>query len=41
MNHDRILTIVQWIFGLYFIGFGVTHFVLPDGLPQLIDWMYE
>lgn len=41
MNHHRILTVVQWIFGLYFIGVGVTHFMLPDGLPQFIDWIYE
>lgn len=41
VNHDRILTIAQWVFGLYFIAFGVLHFTLPDGLPTLMDWMYE
>ncbi len=41
MNHHRILTIVQWILGLYFIAYGVIHFTVPDGLPDLMSWMYE
>lgn len=41
MNHDRILTVLQWVFGLYFIGVGVVHFIVPDGLPELMSWMYE
>lgn len=41
MNHDRILTVLQWIFGLYFIAVGVMHFIVPEGLPELMSWMYE
>ncbi len=41
MSHDRVLWVLQWIFGVYFIGVGITHFVLPDGLPQMLSWMYE
>lgn len=41
MNHDRILTVLQWVFGLYFIGVGVMHFIVPEGLPELMSWMYE
>ncbi len=41
MNHNRILWILQWVFGLYFVFVGIMHFVVPDGLPQMMDWMYE
>jgi uncharacterized membrane protein len=41
MNHNRVLWVLQWIFGLYFIGYGVMHFVVPVGLPELLDWMYD
>lgn len=41
MNHHRILWILQWVFGIYFIGVGVSHFIVPDGLPDLMGWMYE
>lgn len=38
---NRVLWVLQVVFGLYFIGVGVTHFVLPDGLPGTMSWMYE
>ncbi|MDH3463416.1 MAG: DoxX family protein [Acidimicrobiia bacterium] len=41
MNHDKVLWVLQWVFGLYFIGVGVIHFILPEGLPQMMSWMYE
>ncbi len=41
MNHDRILTAIQWVAGLYFVGVGLSHFILPDGLPAMMSWMYE
>lgn len=40
-GQHRLLWILQWIFGLYFIGVGVTHFIVPDGLPTTIAWMYD
>lgn len=40
-GHHRVLWVLQWIFGLYFIGVGVMHFVVPEGLPDLMGWMYE
>lgn len=40
-GHNRALWVVQWIWGLYFIAIGVLHFVVPDGLPDLMSWMYE
>ena len=41
MHHDRILWVLQWVFGLYFIAVGVMHFVVPEGLPSTMSWMYE
>lgn len=41
MSHHRVLWILQWVMGLYFVGVGVTHFVLPEGLPEMISWMYD
>jgi putative oxidoreductase len=40
-THHKALWVVQWVFGIYFIGVGVMHFVVPDGLPELMSWMYE
>lgn len=36
-----ILWVVQIIFGLGFIVFGILHFTLPDGLPETMSWMYD
>ena len=41
MNHDRILWVLQWVFGLYFLAVGIMHFVVPEGLPSTMSWMYE
>ena len=40
-RHHKVLWVVQWVFGLYFIAVGVTHFVVPEGLPDLMGWIYE
>ena len=37
----RVLTVTQWAFGLYFILVGTLHFIVPDGLPGPLSWMYE
>ena len=36
-----VLWVLQWVFGIYFVAIGVMHFVVPDGLPALMEWMYE
>jgi uncharacterized membrane protein YphA (DoxX/SURF4 family) len=41
MNHNRVLWVLQWVFGLYFISIGVTHLIVPEGLPEVISWMYD
>ncbi len=37
---NRVLWILQWVLGIFFIGMGVLHFIVPEGLPQPMDWMY-
>ena len=32
---------LQVILGVYFVSIGVTHFVLPGGLPEPMSWMHE
>ena len=39
--HNRVLWILQWLFGLYFIALGMMHFVVPEGLPAQLGWMYD
>jgi uncharacterized membrane protein len=36
-----VLWVLQWVFGIYFVAIGVMHFVVPDGLPEMMEWMYE
>ena len=38
---NMLLWIMQVLFGIYFITFGVMHFVRPPGLPASMSWMYE
>ncbi len=40
-TRSRVLWVLQWFFGLFFVFTGVIHFVLPDNLPAAMDWMYE
>jgi putative oxidoreductase len=41
MTHHRVLWVLQWVVGLYFIAIGAMHFILPEGLPAQMSWMYE
>lgn len=36
-----VLWILQVLLGIYFIFVGVTHFIVPPGLPEPMSWMYE
>ncbi len=38
---NGFLWAIQIIFGIYFIAIGIMHFVVPDGLPAAMEWMYE
>ena len=37
----RVATVLQVVLGLYFVGIGIMHFVVPDGLPDALSWMYD
>ena len=38
---NRFLWILQIALGLFFLYAGINHFILPDGLPSQMDWMYD
>ena len=40
-RHHTILWVLQWLWGIYFVAVGITHFVVPEGLPDFIGWMYD
>ena len=35
------LWILQVLFGIYFVAVGIMHFIVPEGLPAQMSWMYE
>lgn len=37
----RNTTTIRWVFGIYFVAVGILHFVVPEGLPTFMAWMYE
>ena len=36
-----LLWVLQGVLGVYFVGVGVSHFIVPPGLPAPMAWMYE
>ena len=36
-----LIWILQLFLGVYFLAVGILHFIVPDGLPELMSWMYE
>ena len=38
---NTVLWVLQVLLGLYFIAVGIMHFIVPDGLPSVMDWMYD
>ncbi|MBN2500382.1 MAG: hypothetical protein JXB38_06400 [Anaerolineales bacterium] len=36
-----LLWVLQVLLGFYFVFVGVTHFIIPPGLPAPMAWMYE
>lgn len=38
---NRALWILQIVLGVYFVAIGVLHFIVPDGLPGTLSWMYD
>jgi uncharacterized membrane protein len=37
----RVTWVLQIFFGIYFIAIGVLHFIVPEGLPTAMEWMYD
>lgn len=37
----RGLWVLQIVLGIYFVAVGVTHFIVPPGLPAPMAWMYD
>ncbi len=38
---NKLLWTLQILFGVYFVGIGASHFIVPEGLPAMMSWMYE
>jgi uncharacterized membrane protein len=38
---NRLLWVLQIFFGVFFVAMGIIHFVVPEGLPEAMGWMYE
>lgn len=38
---NRLLWVLQIVLGIYFVSVGVVHFIVPEGLPGPMEWMYE
>ena len=38
---NRLLWVLQILLGIYFFIVGITHFIVPPGLPPMMGWMYE
>jgi uncharacterized membrane protein len=38
---NKVLWVLQVVLGIFFILTGVLHFVVPDGLPAPMAWMYD
>lgn len=37
----RLTWVLQLLFGIYFLAIGMMHFVVPQGLPAQMAWMYD
>jgi len=38
---NKLLWVLQYFLGIYWVALGVLHFVVPPGLPGRLAWMYE
>lgn len=37
----RTAWVLQILLGVYFVVTGVIHLVVPEGLPGVLEWMYD
>lgn len=38
---NRLLWVLQVVVGVYFTFTGINHFIVPEGLPTTLEWMYD
>lgn len=38
---NLVAWVLQILLGLYFVAIGIMHFVVPEGLPDQLSWMYD
>jgi uncharacterized membrane protein len=38
---NKVLWVLQVFAGIFFVFVGISHFIVPDGLPAMMDWMYD
>lgn len=41
MNEHKVLWVLQVLLGIQFVAVGILHFVVPEGLPSTLEWMYD
>lgn len=41
MDEHKVLWVLQVLLGIQFVAIGVLHFVVPEGLPATLEWMYD
>lgn len=37
----KLTWVLQLFMGVYFVAIGIMHFIVPDGLPAQMAWMYD
>ena len=37
----RTAWVLQILLGVYFVVTGIIHLVVPEGLPEVMEWMYD
>ncbi|MFP3915829.1 MAG: DoxX family protein [Actinomycetota bacterium] len=40
-TRSRVVWALQWVLGAYFVVTGVIHLAVPQGLPEVMAWMYD
>jgi len=40
-TRSKVLWVLQLLLGFFFVYTGVLHFIVPEGLPAAMGWMYE
>lgn len=41
MDENKVLWVLQVLLGIQFVAIGILHFIVPEGLPATLEWMYD